>query len=173
MRTIVASTLLACIFAVVGCGGGSRTTDDAGTGGGNDAFVSADDANTPGDDAYVAPMDDAATPGDDAATPGDDAASTGGGACTNTSDTTVTSGSTFSDDLGNCAMAGFGREPDLMTCIEGLGLSSGCAMCFDTQVHCTIMHCALACAGGESAGCMTCRATNCDPAFSACSGFTP
>lgn len=169
MRTLTLPLFLLCSLAL-GCGGGARATNDAG-GGGDDAFTPGVDAFTPGDDAFV-PGDDAFVPGDDAFVPGDDAA-TGSGACTNTSDEAVTSGSTFSSDLGNCAMMGFGSEPGLMTCIEGLGLSSACAMCFDTQVHCTIMHCALQCAGGDSTPCTTCRATNCDPAFTACSGFAP
>jgi hypothetical protein len=159
--------------ALIGCGGGSRATDDAGTGGGDDAFVAGNDAYVAPDDAF-APGDDAFVAGDDAwVAPSDDAGTTGTGACTNSSDEAVTMGSTFSDDLGNCAMMGFGAEPGLMTCIEGLGLSSGCAMCFDQQVHCTISHCALACAGGESAMCAMCRAMHCDAAFATCSGFTP
>jgi hypothetical protein len=166
MRTLSLSSFVLCSIVigcgVIGCGGSARTADDAGTGGGNDAF-------TPGVDAFT-PGVDAATPGDDAfVAPGDDAA-TGSGACTNTSDEAVTGGASFQSDLGNCAMMHF-TEPGLMTCIQGLGLSSACAMCFDTEVHCTIMHCVAQCAGGDSPACTTCRATNCDPAFNTCAGF--
>jgi len=157
------------IVMLAGCGGSSRSTPDAGGGGGDDAWTApAEDAWTSpfGEDAWIVPVADAWT------APGTDAA-TSGGACTDSADQTVTMGATFSNDLGNCAMSGFGAEPGLMTCIQGLGLSSACAMCFDAQVHCTIMHCALQCAGGDSPGCTTCRANNCDTAFAACAGFSP
>jgi hypothetical protein len=169
MRLVIVLSSLSAVLAL-GCGGGTHVGDDAGTHPGDDAFVPTNDAFVPTDDAFV-PTDDAFVPADDAFVPADDTGGSGG-ACTNTSDEAVTSGSTFSDDLGNCAMSHF-AEPGLMNCIVGLGLSSPCAGCFDTEVHCTANHCALQCAGGDSPQCTMCRATNCDPAFSMCAGFTP
>jgi hypothetical protein len=162
MRTFLSLSIVLGVVAI-GCGGGTRSSDDVGST--QDAFSPQNDASTPGNDAFAA---DATTPMDDAA--GDAAAS---GACTDTADSTIAGGATFSMDLQNCAQMSFGSEPQLMNCITALGLSAPCATCFDQDVHCTIMHCIGQCAGGNSPQCTMCRMTNCDAAFTACSGRSP
>jgi hypothetical protein len=176
-RWLSISLGLSIAVALAGCGGGSTARDAGSTG--NDAANPGDDAATPGVDA-AGPGVDAASPGVDAASDNDaatsdvDAATAGSGACTNSADTDVLAAGNVTMVVSDCAMSSLGAEPGTRNCIESMsGLTMACADCFDGEVHCSVMHCALACAGGESPGCASCRATNCDPAFQACSGLAP
>jgi len=102
--------------------------------------------------------------------------STGGsGACTNTADETKINAlgpTQLQTDVQNCGQQSFGAEPQTTTCIKNATqLSDACVACFDTNVHCAIMHCIAQCGGGASAQCNMCLHTNCTPAFNTCSGL--
>jgi hypothetical protein len=87
-------------------------------------------------------------------------------------------GATIETDVNNCAQQNFGGEPATKTCIEGIKpdgtntLSKACADCYDGAVACGASMCLTQCIGGSmSAGCMSCVAQKCTPAFNTCSGL--
>lgn len=58
-------------------------------------------------------------------------------------------------------------------CVQQSGVSAGCADCTTATATCGVAQCLSVCAAGPtSAGCVTCVATNCAPAFVACAGRT-
>jgi hypothetical protein len=123
------------------------------------------DTGPPELDAGPAPVD---------AGPGDvDGGPVGAGACTNTADMAVLGSIDVGMVVGDCAMMTLGMEPATSNCIMMSGLSAGCTACFSATVSCTVANCLSQCIGGDSPACLDCRATNCDPAFAACSGLTP
>jgi hypothetical protein len=75
--------------------------------------------------------------------------------------------------VGQCAMDNFGAEPGTQNCIRMMtGLSNPCADCFDGEVRCSVMNCALRCFS-DTPDCAACRAMFCDAAFAMCSGLSP
>lgn len=162
-RTLALTLVL---VAISGCSSPARSPVDAASN--DDAASAVDSGGTPLDmglpnDAFV---------GVDAATPVDMGSS--GGACTNSADTAVIAAGNVGTVVGNCAMNSFGREPATQDCIRSMsGLTMACADCYDGEVRCTTMHCLSQCIGGNTPACNTCRMTNCDPAFTVCSGVAP
>ncbi len=55
-------------------------------------------------------------------------------------------------------------------CMQKVGLSSGCAVCWGDAVNCGAKNCLAVCLDSTSPDCRTCSAKFCDPAFHACSG---
>jgi hypothetical protein len=161
------------VVTIAGCSGGSTPAEDAAVVGHDDTGVVAMDSGTPGNDAFVAGDDAFVAPDDAFVTPADDTGSTASGACTNTADMTRLGMPGLSTIIETCTRP-FGAEPRTRDCIRMMsGLTMACADCFDGTVRCTIQHCAGQCAGGDSPACTTCRMTNCDAPFTACSGTAP
>ena len=115
------------------------------------------------------------TPPADLTTPPDMAHAAMTGACTNQADTTILGKIDVQKVVGDCGQTNFGQEPKTEMCIEMMtGLSHGCSVCFDGIIGCTISKCLGMCIqDSASPACVMCRATNCDPAFTMCSGLTP
>lgn len=53
----------------------------------------------------------------------------------------------------------------------GQAISEGCSGCYVATIACTIANCIPACLDTASEACQTCQATNCIPAFYACTGY--
>jgi hypothetical protein len=95
--------------------------------------------------------------------------------CTNATDMPITQMSSTPNAVASCGQSTFGAEPGLLDCITTMtGLSTACATCYDTEVHCVIAHCLSAGCGTDPGGasCNNCRITMCHPAFSSCSGLS-
>jgi hypothetical protein len=108
---------------------------------------------------------------------GEGSGSGGDGACEGAMDYTII---TTTDDLAGkmsgCAFSCFSSsDPDCQTnCVQTeTGLSEPCSACFGENISCTVSSCALQCISPDSAGCASCQATNCAPAFADCAGITP
>ncbi|MCA9671053.1 MAG: hypothetical protein KC503_35895 [Myxococcales bacterium] len=57
--------------------------------------------------------------------------------------------------------------------VKDTGLSDGCSQCYADTIACATKNCLTECVGGTSSpACVSCRMTNCDPAFLACSGLS-
>jgi len=98
------------------------------------------------------------------------------GACTNGADAVVLNDPSKAIPAGvaSCAQTNLGQEPATFECIKGLGLSDGCATCFDGSAQCIFKNCLASCiAGAENQACIDCRAMYCDVPFQACSGLAP
>ena len=97
------------------------------------------------------------------------------GACDNQGDfdTLASLQSTLESKIQTCAFSCLGQGASCAaTCIENeTELSTACSACFGEVISCTITNCALQCIDANSAGCTTCRDTNCTPAFEACAGI--
>ena len=97
------------------------------------------------------------------------------GACDNQGDFDTLAGlqSTLESKIQTCAFSCLGQGASCAaTCIENeTELSTACSACFGEVIACTISNCALQCIDASSAGCTTCRDTNCTPAFEACAGI--
>jgi hypothetical protein len=137
-----------------------------------DAFVVSNDAGA--DDAASA-IDATTTdaPAVDAASANDADIDATNASCVDSADVAVQDSSTFASSLQNCGTSTFGAEPAMMNCIVGLGLSTTCAGCYDTDIHCAIRHCAGPCSGGNTPQCTSCRAQFCNADFVQCSGRPP
>ena len=163
---------LCAVTMVVGCGSSTRRSVDAGmmrvdAGDASMMTVDAGDAGAPGTDA--------GNPETDAGVPEADAGTMTGGACTNTADTTVLMTVDIAMIVEGCARSTLGMATSVTNdCFQmGSGLSTECTACFGDSVSCLLMNCVLQCiGGGSSPGCVSCRATNCDPAFAECSGVS-
>ncbi|MBK8259331.1 MAG: hypothetical protein IPK82_42590 [Polyangiaceae bacterium] len=100
----------------------------------------------------------------------------GMGACTNDADLAIVQdpNKPIADAVNDCAQMNFGQEPGTLNCIKGLGLSDGCAQCFDDTVQCVVMNCLNQCLSDpNSQACTDCRAQFCDGPFAMCSGLMP
>lgn len=160
-------------LCLAACGGGRPTGDsmavDMGT-------TPVDMGSTPVDMGST-PVDMGSTPVDmgpvdvDLGTPGTDSGASG--ACTNATDQATLMTIDAGAITGMCASDNFGGEPATQNCIRSMtGLSNACADCFDGEVRCSVMNCALRCFS-DTPDCAACRAMYCDAAFASCSGLTP
>jgi hypothetical protein len=163
-------------IALLACSSSSSTAG-TGAGGGSSATTGTGGATT------------SSTTGSTTATTGSTSASTGTGtggappmgACTNVMDGTILAGENVKMIVQNCALTNQGQEPATKNCIQNGGnpdagasmlLSDACTKCFDDNVQCIFAKCLAQCAAAPSSqACTDCRATNCDPAFAACSGL--
>jgi len=67
--------------------------------------------------------------------------------------------------LTSCGFKCLGKQSCVTSCMQGDGWSSGCAGCFGALAQCTADHCMFKCAGGRSAGCVSClKDAGCDTA---------
>merc|ERR1711920_1065227 len=82
--------------------------------------------------------------------------------------------SNFSPDLDSCGHECFGQSSCVADCMrKQAGYTAPCSKCFGEIAGCTFGHCSWQCAWGENPSCQQCAATNCNPAFTACSGLHP
>ncbi|MFS8064906.1 MAG: hypothetical protein ACMG6S_00915 [Byssovorax sp.] len=97
------------------------------------------------------------------------------GACTNQADLGIIQTKDVKKIAEDCGKMNLGMEPATKNCIKmGTALSDPCVTCFDDIVQCVVAKCFNQCfADPGSAACKTCRETNCNPAFAACSGLPP
>lgn len=116
--------------------------------------------------------------GHDAGQQGSDAGS-GEGDCNNAADIAALGASGEQMAIQSCAQNNLNtstlmlKEPQALQCIQNTGLSMACAVCIDANANCTIVNCLTACIGGDTPGCRSCRATNCDQALLDCAGVAP
>jgi hypothetical protein len=111
------------------------------------------------------------TGADDVAVPDTTASA---GACDNEADTAVLAGAEDLEGIiGNCAFSCISTgAPCATECVQrDVGTSAECSACFGAVIGCTLTNCALQCLDAGSAGCTTCRDTNCTPAFEECAGI--
>ena len=100
-----------------------------------------------------------------------DGGEAGAGACIDAADMAVASMANFQTSALSCSATNLAAEPGTLNCLEGLGLTSACATCYDGNAQCTDAHCETQCATSHSsAACTSCVNTNCGPAFQTCSG---
>ncbi len=98
------------------------------------------------------------------------------GQCTQGADPSAFQNPNLEALLAMCAQATTEDLNATATCVEdGTNVSRGCLTCLIDGVACTETSCASACSFADtgSAGCIACRAAQCDPAFTACSGMPP
>ena len=103
----------------------------------------------------------------------------GAGACTNAADTALLDTTAKRDDVaskaGACGLQCLGStDADCAKkcVVKDTGLSDGCATCYAETIACATKNCFAQCAADPgAAACVTCRMTNCDPAFDTCSGL--
>jgi hypothetical protein len=147
-----------------GSGGGSLSSSGGGSGGSSGSGSgsgSGGDASSP-DSAGDARSSDSMTPREAAS-----------GACTDSADMAIENQSSFKENATNCAIDHLAEEPATLDCLEGLGISDACALCYDALLQCSLAHCASPCSSNIAApACVTCELANCD-SFQTCSGLTP
>lgn len=155
-------------------GGGSEatTTSATGTGGAGGASGSTGATGTGGDATTTTSTSSTST----SSTSSTSSTGTGMmamGACTNGPDLAIVQAKDVKKIAEDCGKSSLGAEPATKNCIKtGTNLSDGCVTCFDDIVQCVVMKCFNQCfADPGSAACMTCRETNCNPAFKTCSGL--
>ncbi|MBI5532466.1 MAG: hypothetical protein HY898_07115 [Deltaproteobacteria bacterium] len=153
-----------------GTGGaaGTATGGSAGTSGTGGVGGSAGTAGTGGTSEDGGDLDAPVETG------GDAPFEAGSGACTNTADLAIIQGSTdFQTKVGDCAKSNMGADPATKNCIiQQTGISDACATCFGAEIKCAASKCMVQCiADSNSQPCKDCRAQNCDPAFTVCSGL--
>jgi len=172
MTRMMAVVLLAATMAF-GCGGEGTETPDAGPMA-TDAGETTTDAGETTSDAGPVEVD-AGPVAIDAGPTTPDAGGGGGGACTNAADMMALARADINAVITSCVQTSFGAEPATSNCIQMMtGLSDGCTMCFGGSVSCVTMNCLAQCLANPMApACTTCRMTNCDPEFVACSGLSP
>ena len=92
--------------------------------------------------------------------------------CTDTADRTTIMGAGFEGSVIQCGQMYIGQEPQTLDCMKMIGLSDGCAQCYDDEIHCIIMNCLNECINDvNSQMCVDCRAMFCDPPLAMCTGL--
>jgi hypothetical protein len=82
-----------------------------------------------------------------------------------TAATTCVLSCAFEADLGACVSA---------CLLSSSGLTEACNDCFGERYGCVLTQCSLECVSDvRASACVSCSASNCDPAFAACSGLDP
>ena len=172
MIAIACVGVAACTSSSTGGGSGVRDAgtpprSDSGVMAARDGGASAVDAGHPGTPPAAVDAGSVAPGPADAGPP-----PASSGACTNAADQAVIASTDVPAAVSDCARMSFGAEPATMDCIvTSTGLTMACSSCYDAAIACSISSCLTDCFGGDSPGCMACRATHCDPAFGACSGL--
>ena len=162
-------------------GGSSGSTGEGATssGGGSGSGSTSSSGSSPSDgadsgsssDGGVADSGSSSDGGVADSGPSSDGGEAGAGACIGAADMAVASMANFQTSAFSCSATNLGAEPGTLNCLEGLGLTSACATCYDGDAQCTDAHCETLCATSQiSAACTSCVNTNCAPAFHACSG---
>jgi hypothetical protein len=164
-------------FALFACGpdrGGSTSGD-----GGSDPSTSSSTSTSSSSGQGGAGGGSSVGPGGGGAGPG--AGGGGGGApsgaCQNKDDLAIVQdpNAMVKAKVEKCGKDNLGAEPKTLDCIKMQTMLSGpCAQCFDDTVHCVVDKCFQQCFSDPSSqACTDCRAMNCDPAFTMCSGLPP
>lgn len=146
--------------------GGSSTGGSAGASGTGGVAGQAGQAGAGGTSQDGGELDAPVETGEDAPVEG------GSGACTNPADATIMAASDFQSKVSDCATKNWGADPATKNCvIKDTGLSDACATCFGAEIKCAATKCMTQCiSDSNSQQCKDCRAQNCDPAFTTCSG---
>ena len=154
-------------------GGGSATTTTTGAGG-SGGSASTSSASGTGGGATTATSTGSTSTGTSSSASG----STGTGmmamgACTNAADLGIVQSKDVKGITTTCGKNNIGQDAKVKACIKmETNLSDPCVTCFADTVSCVVSKCLAQCgADTNSQACKDCRATNCDPAFAACSGL--
>jgi hypothetical protein len=156
-------------------GGSSPTTTTTGAGGAGGSASTSSGTGTGGDAATTTTTSTSST---GTGTSSSASGSTGTGmmamgACTNAADLGIVQTKDVKTITADCGKANIGQDAKVKACIKmGTNLSDPCVTCFADTVSCVVNKCLMQCiTDTNSQACKDCRATNCDPAFVACSGL--